>query len=243
MEEGKKYIFERKLVLVLEPIFNMSISKFRFSELSEDHFSSLINLIEKDFNVDKWNQINFTPCTESEQQKIKHIQDHLINYQLNLMNEATIWARAIYPLLLLAESGNIQAWAEVPLKARFPQFELEGTVDGVLGKCVAGKIKTPYLVVVEAKRGLEAKDPQFQLYGEMLAAAWLNWQQSDKTTTEQEIFGCYTISDSWTFLHGVVKDFEAELPTMTVENSREYIQRIEAVIIFQILKFMINNRN
>jgi hypothetical protein len=72
----------------------------------------------------------------------------------------------------------------------------------------------------------------------MLAAAWLNWQKSHEA--EQTIFGCYTISDSWTFLQGVVKDFEADRPLMTVENSREYIQRLEAVTIFQILKFIID---
>jgi len=215
----------------------MSMSKLIFSELSENNLSPLINLVEKGFEVDKWDKMSSGSCTAREQEQIRNIQDHLINYQLNLMNEATIWARAIYPLLLLAESTHIQAWAEVPLSAQFPHFELEGIVDGVLGKCVAGKIKAPYLVVVEAKRGLEAKDPQFQLYGEMLAAAKLNWQQTHKP--EQEIFGCYTISDSWTFLYGMVKDFEDELPTMTVANSREYIQRIEAVTIFKLLQFMV----
>jgi hypothetical protein len=32
------------------------------------------------------------------------------------------------------------------------------------------------LLVVEAKQGIEGTDPIPQLYGEMLAAAWLNWQ-------------------------------------------------------------------
>ena len=130
--------------------------------------------------------------TEKEQNKLNLVQEYLINYQLNLMNEATIWARAIYPLLILAEKGNIQAWAEVPLRAKFSQFELAGVVDGVLGKCVGGEISVPYLVVVKAKRGLEAKNPRFQLYGEMLAAAWANWHKSPQA--EQNIFGCYTIS-------------------------------------------------
>ncbi len=214
------------------------MSKLIFSELSENNLLSVVNLVEKDFDVEKWHKMASEQCTKTEQEKIESIQEHLLNYQLNLMNEATIWARAIYPLLLLAERGNIQAWAEVSLNARFPRFELDGFVDGVLGRCVAGKIKTPYLVVVEAKRGLEAKEPLFQVYGEMLAAAWLNWQKSHEA--EQNIFGCYTISDSWTFLQGVVKDFEADRPLMTVEHSREYIQRLEAVTIFQILKFIVD---
>ncbi len=61
------------------------------------------------------------------------------------MNEATIWARAIYPLLMLAESGNVQAWSQVSLSATYPHFELDGIVDGILGKCASGKISRPYL--------------------------------------------------------------------------------------------------
>lgn len=80
------------------------------------------------------------------------------------MNEATIWARGIYPLLLLAEQGNIEAWAGVAMRATYPQFEIEGIADGVLGKCVSGFIETPYLIVVEAKRGLEAPNRVYQLY-------------------------------------------------------------------------------
>lgn len=214
------------------------MQSIKFSELSEDNLPSIVNIVELDFQAEKWKKM-VSECTKAEQEKILSVQNHLVNEQLNLMNEATIWARAIYPMLMLAEKTNILAWAEVPLKAKFKHVELNGFIDGVLGKCVAGKIKTPYLVIVEAKRGLEAKDPQFQVYGEMLAAAWLNRQKSDEA--EQNIFGCYTISDSWTFLHGVVTDFETELPNMTVETSREYVQRFEAVTIFQILKFIVEH--
>jgi hypothetical protein len=42
------------------------------------------------------------------------------------MNEATIWSRAIYPLLLLAEQGEIEAWAEVSFVGQFQQFEVGG---------------------------------------------------------------------------------------------------------------------
>jgi hypothetical protein len=153
------------------------------------------------------------------------------------MNEATLWSRAIYPLLMLSEQGSVQAWSQLSLQAKFPHFEIEGFADGVLGRCVAGKINTPYLVVVEAKRGLEASNPQYQLYGEMLAAAWLNQQHCQ--AKEQEIFGCYTISDTWTFVQGLVTGFEADRPTLEVDISKEYIQRFEMVTIFEILKFIV----
>jgi hypothetical protein len=176
-------------------------------------------------------------CTAQEKEKIQLICAYIRYHRLNLMNEATVWARAIYPLLMLAEQDHIEAWAEVSLKTKYPHFELEGIVDGVLGNCSSGIIDVPYLVVVEAKRSLEAKQPQFQVYGAMLAAAWLNWQQTQKT--EQEIFGCYTIGDNWTFMRGVVSDFEADYPMMVLEFSPEYFQRLEAETILKILKFIV----
>ena len=58
-------------------------------------------------------------------------------------------------------------------------------------------------------------DPQYQLYGEMLAAAWLNCKNT--TALEQEIFGCYTVVDNWAFVRGVVGDIESEKPTLNIE--------------------------
>ena len=65
-------------------------------------------------------------------------------------------------MLLLSEQGMVQAWAEVSLQACYGEFELEGNADGVLGKCVSGFLEAPYLVVVEAKRGLENENPVWQ---------------------------------------------------------------------------------
>ncbi len=209
---------------------------FRFSQLSQDNFNQIAKINEKGVVLDKWHQMQ-SECTVQEKEQINLIQSHLNTCRLTLMNEATIWARAIYPLLLLAESDNIQAWAEVTLKAQYPHFELSGIVYGVLGNCISGTISTPYLVVLESKRGLEAENPQYQLYGEMLVAAWLNWQKQTDNK-EQEIYGCYTISDTWTFLHTIVSEFEADYPIMEVTSSKEYIQRNEAETILQILKFI-----
>ena len=94
--------------------------------------------------------------------------------------------------------------------------------------------KHPYLIVHEAKRGVNSSDPQIQLYGEMLAAAWLNWKGQTETPSEnrsedvQEIFGCYTVSESWTFVHGIVGCIETEKPTLTVKFSRVYNGLFEA---------------
>jgi hypothetical protein len=214
------------------------MTKLIFSELSQEKLNQIAKIYENGVVLERWNKMQSEcECTLQEQEQINLIQSHLITYRLSLMNEATIWARAIYPLLVLAERENIQAWAQVTLNAVYPHFELGGIIDGVLGNCASGTISTPYLIVMEAKRGLEAENPQYQLYGEMLVAAWLNWQkQADKT--EQEIYGCYTISDTWTFIHGIVMEFEADYPVMVVESSKEYIQRNEANTILQILKFI-----
>ncbi len=182
-------------------------------------------------------QIDSIRLTENELRQLQDIQVRLLNYRTHLMNEATIWARGIYPLLALAEQASIQAWAQVPLQAQYAQFEIEGIADGVLGKTVAGSIAVPYLVVVEAKRGIEGQNPLFQLYGQLLAAAHLNWEK-DKPAS-QEVFGCYTIADSWTFVRAEVENLEANLPTLRVEYSREYAEKTEAETILKILKFVV----
>jgi hypothetical protein len=214
-----------------EPVVRLS-----FAELSLVTLRALVQLDERGVTPERWEQMRAT-VTPREQQQLEMITAYLLNYQLNLMNEATIWSRAIYPLLLLAESGATQAWAQVPLRASYPRFELEGFADGVLGNALAGTIDAPYLIVVEAKRGLEAQNPQFQLYGAMLAAAWQNQQRTPRE--QQEIYGCYTIGDNWTFVSGVVSAIESDKPTLTVQFSREYAERLEAATILHILKSIV----
>jgi hypothetical protein len=83
----------------------------------------------------------------------------LINRPLTLLNEATIWSRAIYPMLMLAGSEHMQAFAQVPLEARVARFELSGTLDGAPATSLTGGVEAPFLVVVEAKLGLDAINP------------------------------------------------------------------------------------
>ncbi|MFM6843567.1 MAG: hypothetical protein ACKPKS_07185, partial [Dolichospermum sp.] len=166
------------------------------------------------------------------------LQSHLLNYSLHFMNEATIWARGIYPFLLLAEQGKIQAWSEVPLQAKYPNFELEGIADGVLAKTVSDSVEVPYLVVVEAKKGLENQSPLCQLYGQLLTVAHLNWEEDQQDL--QEIYGCYTIADVWTFIRTEIEGINAEKPTMKIEFSREYSSKIEGQIILRLLKKIVS---
>jgi hypothetical protein len=99
-------------------------------------------------------------------------------------------------------------------------LEIEGIADGVIGRTVVGRITTLYLVMIETNRGVGAQNPVFQLYGELLAVAWMNWKSNQRET--QEVFGCYTIADSWTFLRAEVSQIQSDRPLRSIECTREY---------------------
>ena len=207
-----------------------------FSQLSEETLKTLVTLNEKYIAPEKWEKMQVALTTE-ERRRLEELKSNLRHRHLLVMNEATLWARAIYPMLMLAEQKHIQAWSGVPLKAVYPVFKLEGEVDGALAPSLGGRIQPPYLIVHEAKRGLHAPDPLYQLCGEMLAAAWLNWERDSEP--EQEIFGCYTVNDSWAFVRGVVSDIETDKPTLTLEFSPDYNGILDAEHIVQLLKFIV----
>jgi hypothetical protein len=201
---------------------------------------SLIQLEEQGVSVHPWLDVQEISLTAAEEQQLAIVKSRLLDDPTHLLNEATIWSRAIYPLLLLAEQDNIRAWAQVSLTGQFSTFEISGIADGALGRSIAGRLTAPYLVVVETKRGIEGVDPIPQLYGQLLAGAYLN--RSANRQDLQEIFGCYTIADSWTFLRGEISQFEAERPMLKVEYSREYSEKYDAELILKILKQVVNQR-
>ena len=162
---------------------------------------------------------------------IEPILDKLRNYGVSRVNEATLWARAIYPLLALAERDDILAWSVVPLSGRFNDVEIGGEVDGALASSFLDQIELPYFVVVEAKRGVGATDPLPQALGAMLCAAQRNEHEGHPA---EQIYGCFTIGDDWTFLRGRL-DWSQPKPRMSVLPSREYTERTEAPIILAIL--------
>ena len=217
------------------------MQRLTFSNLTFDHLANLVDLQEQEGIHHPWTIVDQINLTESDRHCLQDIHNRIQGEPLHLLNEATLWARAIYPLLVLAEQDNIRAWGEVPLKAAYAQFELEGIVDGLLGKSIGGRIKAPYLVVVETKRGIEAQNPLAQLYGQLLAAAKINWQQDHQDP--QEMFGCYTIADSWTFVKGLVQALESDRPRLTVESSQEYAEKVDAEIILKLLKAIVKNSN
>ena len=214
------------------------MEKFTLSKISKPDLKRFVTLEEKRIDNYDWLNVESVTLTESEQQQLYYLHSHLLNYDTHLMNEATIWARGIYPFLLLAEQGEIQAWSEIPLQAKYAQFELEGIADGLLGKCVSGFPEIPYLVVVEAKKGLDNQNPLYQLYGQLLTVAHLNWENDQQD--RQEVYGCYTIADIWKFIRAEIEGIESEKPQMKLEFSREYSSKIEGEIILKILKKIVS---
>lgn len=214
------------------------MTKLTASSLTKAALETVATLHEQGIDDYDWLQVASIPVTEAEAQRLQYLQGDLLNCQVQLLNESTVWARAIYPLLLLSEQRGIQAWSGVPLKAAYAQFEIDSIADGAIGRAASGSIEAPFIVVVEAKKGIEAQNPLFQLYAELLAAARLNWQRQPQEP--QEIFGCYTIADSWTFLRGEISNMEEEKPKLYVECSREYVEKLEATTIFQILRHIVS---
>jgi Clp amino terminal domain, pathogenicity island component len=206
---------------------------FNFSRLTPGFLNSMVTLREKGVTPALWDTTDVS-LTEHERQRVEAIISSLEHKSILLMNEATIWSRAIYPLLVLAEQGELEAWAQLPLKAEYPRFVLEGIADGAVGYNLSGPTKSFCLIVVEVKRETEAQDPLSQLYGAMMAAAKLNWEQDSRVP--QEIYGCYTIADNWIFAHGLVADIEDLRPTMTVALSRAFSEKLEAETLLRILK-------
>ena len=57
---------------------------------------------------------------------------------------------------------------------------------------------------------------------------------------KQQIFGCYTITDDWTFVLGTVADIETEKPTLHIKFSPRYNGTADAEHIVQILKSIVS---
>jgi hypothetical protein len=182
-----------------------------------------------------WEDLARRDLGERERTALGFVVDKLVYYKTVRVNEATIWSRAIYPLLALAEQGEIRAWSMIPLAATFGDVELRGEADGALAQSIDEEVGLPYLVVVEAKRGVGASDPVVQLLGAMLCAARLNEQGGHPA---REIYGCYTVADVWTFLRGKL-DWSQPMPVMSVLSSREYWEKTEAPTILALLESIV----
>ncbi|PSB31503.1 hypothetical protein [Stenomitos frigidus] len=229
----------------LNPLMPLEVLPHKLKQLTMGKLAladikQVVQLQEEGVSEYPWLAVEDVELSSDEATQLRFMQSKLTHEPTHLLNEATIWSRAIYPLLLLAEQGDIRAWSEVPLAAEYPTFQVSGVADGVLGKTLAGRMVAPYLVMVEAKRGLGGEDPIPQLYGQLLAAAQIN--QAAQAQETQQLFGCYTIADNWTFVKAIVSELDSERPVLAVQYSQEFSERFESVAILKLLKRMVQRR-
>lgn len=211
--------------------------KLLFTQLSWDDITSLVKLHEHGIRRDPWEELARGELSDTDQRIIERVTEGLRRIQPSLVNEATIWSRAIFPLLFLAETERIVAQAEVPLAARIGDVELTGTADGAFGTPLSGELRAPFLIVVEAKRGVEGHNPVAQLYGELLAAACLNAKETGRP--EQRIHGSYTVGESWSFVQADLEALDTARPSMSVISSWEINEKLEAATIVKILRSIV----
>ncbi len=183
-----------------------------------------------------WSALEQHALVDAERVALAANAERLKRFHAARANEATLWSRAIYPLLMLAERDDILAWAQAPLVTRWPpgDFELRGVADGALARDEAGLPAEPYLLVIEAKRGVDAQDPMAQCVGSMLAVALTRLAG----TTPVEVFGAFTIADTWTFVRAALATDPQDAARLRLDlnTSREYEGRFESTLILAILK-------
>lgn len=208
-----------------------------------DDLARLVALESQGVTRDPWDGA-IEPPDEGALVQLRYLTAKLVRAQPTTLNEATIWSRAVYPLLELAETDRVRAWAEVPVAARdpFTDTELAGLVDGVLAPegVLAGAPGLPFLLVVEAKRGMDAADPRPQLLAAMLTVLWTNLAHM-REKGPVETFGCFTVGDIWTFVRAeAVVRAEGSAPRLgiTLSWSREYTERAEADAILRVLRWI-----
>ncbi|MBW4527136.1 MAG: hypothetical protein KME18_18435 [Phormidium tanganyikae FI6-MK23] len=206
---------------------------FTIGKLTYEDLASVVDLTEEASSI--WQTLldQAPSLTELELNQLHFTTEKLRNIPTQTINEATIWARAIYPMMVLAETDSIRAASEVPLTAKFPEFEIAGIADGVLGTLTGSRITAPFFVVFEAKRAIEGTDPIPQLYGELICAAYLNHRHFPQEP--QTIFGAYTVADTWTFSRGQIRR-SGDRVQVRFDVSREFRQVFEAEEILKLLK-------
>ncbi len=201
--------------------------------------------------AEPWASLSKTPLTDLERADLDALRRRLAFTSTSRANEATLWARAIYPLLMVAEVDDVRAWSQVALSVVVRGAELHGLgdeplrlhgiIDGALAIDAAGQPVAPFFLVVEAKRALDAVDPLPQLQGAMLTVALQLLE--DQPDGAHDVYGCFTIGDAWTFVRGrfarsLAGDGRYEVDA-EFHPSRELSEHAEADTIAAILKSVV----
>lgn len=213
------------------------MQRLLFAQITLDDLAGIAKLDDRGLRAEPWQTLAQVDLSPEEQRIVDYVSADLRRFQPSLVNEVTVFARSIYPLLVLAEAEGVQALAAVPLTARIGDVELAGIADGAMGRAVAGELRAPFLVLVEAKRGVEGTIPVAQLYAELLAAACLNAQDTGRSS--QLLYGCYTVADNWTFVEMRADGLDTPHPSLSIVSSWELNEKSEAGTIARILKSIV----
>lgn len=215
------------------------MTKLNLLQVTLDDLQRLAELTDDGIQESPWTAWSKNPLPEHDVLAVEEIMARLRRFDATLVNEATIWGRVVYPMLMLAETDGVQAWSQVPLQASIGDVELVGVLDGAIGRPTAGVLDIPWLLVVEAKRGVDATSPQWQLYGEMLAAAAGHERRRPRPV--QEIHGCMTVADVFKFVRAEVRFAADARPRVALSSSREFTAKTEAREVLATLKAVVRH--
>ena len=217
------------------------MSTLSLEQITLEQLARLAPLEAHPLTTAPWEDFEAAPLTPDQEQQLAWVSARIRTFHTTRANESTLWARAIYPLLVLAEQGDVRAWSQVTLRATFTldgeATDLVGVADGVLARegGLGGEPKPPLLLVVEAKRAVDAVDPAPQLLGALYIALRFG---HGADVAPRVSFGCYTVGDTWTFARATLTGGDAA-PRVTVDWSREYTERNEAGAILRILSAIV----
>ena len=85
--------------------------KLKLSSLNLDTLQSVVDIQERPIDDYPWLVTDHVTLSPDDEQQLQAIVRRLRRSSTNLLNEATVWGKAIFPLLLLAEHNSIEAWA------------------------------------------------------------------------------------------------------------------------------------
>src|SRR5215475_9013250 len=92
---------------------------YGFKELTPAVLAEIAVIRDEPVQPAVWEELARKELGERDRLALGIFTEKLLYYKTQRVNEATIWARAIYPLLMLAEKGKVRAWSLVPLAATF----------------------------------------------------------------------------------------------------------------------------
>jgi hypothetical protein len=209
------------------------VVKKQLSQFSRTELAQIADVVDEEIRDEPWATFEHGVLSGEDQQQIAQVLRRYRGLHVVLINEATVWSRLVYPLLLTAERDPIKAWAEVPVAAQIGEVDIAGTVDGALA-AGADAPRVPLLLLVEAKRGTEASNPIVPLYAALLCVGWNEIQA--RGGGEHLCYGCFTIADTWTFVEACVAAEAGGRPRIRLRSSREYAEKLEAHLIVSILR-------